>query len=107
MSRIVYNKLVRDRIPDIIKQDGRKCDVEILPAIEFEKALREKLVEEAQEAVQADDNHLITELADLEELILALMEFHGIDLFELETVRSQRHQDRGGFRKRLKLLWTE
>ena len=107
MSRIIYNKLIRDRIPEIIEQDHRKYAVVIIPLAEFDVALREKLVEEAQEAIKADDANLITELADIQEIILALMKLHRIDAVELETVRVHRQQKRGGFENRLKLLWTE
>jgi len=107
MSRIIYNKLIRDRIPEIIEQDNRKYAVAIIPPAEFDMALREKLVEEAQEAIKADDANLITELADIQEIILALMKLHRIDAVELETVRVHRQQKRGGFENRLKLLWTE
>jgi predicted house-cleaning noncanonical NTP pyrophosphatase (MazG superfamily) len=107
MSRIVYNKLIRDRIPEIIERDNRKYAVVIIPPAEFDMALREKLVEEAQEAIKADDANLITELADIQEIILALMKLHRIDAVELETVRVHRLQKRGGFENRLKLLWTE
>ena len=107
MSRIIYNKLIRDRIPEIIEQDNRKYAVAIIPPSEFDMALREKLVEEIHEAIRADDEHLIIELADIQEIMLALMKVHGIDAEELEAVREQRLHERGGFEKKLKLLWTE
>lgn len=43
-----YNKLVRDRIPEIIRQDGRECGTERMSEAEYVQALREKLVEEAR-----------------------------------------------------------
>lgn len=107
MSRIIYNKLIRDKIPEIIQKDGRKYEVVVLADNEFDEALRNKLIEESQELNNADGKNLITELADVQEIILALMNFHGIEPDELEVVRSQRLQTRGGFEKRLKLVWTE
>ena len=49
-----YNKLVRDRIPEIIRRDGRNCEIATISEDEYLQALREKLVEEAQEAAEAD-----------------------------------------------------
>lgn len=107
MSRIIYNKLIRDKIPEIIQKDGKKYEVVVLQDSEFDEALRNKLIEESQEVIKADDETLLAELADLQEIILALMSFHGIEQEEFETVRLQRLQTRGGFEKKLKLLWTD
>ena len=107
MNRIIYNKLIRDKIPEIIDHSKRKYEVIVLPDDEFEVALRDKLVEEAQEAIRAENSELITELADLQEIIFALMKVHKIDPTEFEAIRLQRLKTRGGFEKRLKLLWTD
>jgi predicted house-cleaning noncanonical NTP pyrophosphatase (MazG superfamily) len=107
MSRIIYNKLIRDKIPEIINQSNRNFEVTTIPDDEFDISLREKLVEEAQEAIKSNNDNLITELADIYEIILALIKIHGIKPEELETVRLHRLKERGGFKKRLKLLWTE
>jgi len=68
-----YNKLVRDRIPEIIRSGGKQCGIETMPEAEYRQALLQKLVEEAQEARQAAPDELITELADLQEVIAALL----------------------------------
>jgi len=107
MSRIIYNKLIRDKIPAIIDDSKRQFKVEIFSDNEFDVALREKLAEESQEVIQADTDHLIIELADAQEIIYSLMEFHQITLDDLNAARLQRLQERGGFTKRLKLLWTD
>ena len=65
--RKVYDKLVRDRIPDIIRQSGSECATETFSPDEFRRALRDKLVEEAREAANASDDDLLIELADVEE----------------------------------------
>jgi predicted house-cleaning noncanonical NTP pyrophosphatase (MazG superfamily) len=107
MSRIVYNKLVRDRIPEIIAQSGKTYGVESMSPEEFERGLLEKLIEEARETQQADDTQLKTELADLQEVIEALLVLKGISRQALRTEQRSRRRERGGFKKRLKLLWTE
>lgn len=104
-SRIVQNKLVRDRIPEVIRQSGRECGVEVMEEEEFRQALRAKLVEEAQEAA-ATDADLVTELADLCEVIDALMAVYGIDRETVLKEQQQRQIERGGFSRRIKLLWS-
>jgi predicted house-cleaning noncanonical NTP pyrophosphatase (MazG superfamily) len=107
MTRIRYNKLIRDRIPEIITAEGKQFDIEIMPKQEYEQSLRQKLVEEAQEAAQASPEKLIIELADLYEVMDALMAAHGISQRTVLQVQEQRHNDRGGFEQHLKLLWVE
>ena len=62
MNRKAYNKLVRDRIPEIIIASDRRCEVVVMTKDEFGVALREKLVEEAIEAREADAEHLLPSL---------------------------------------------
>ncbi|MBN2385557.1 MAG: nucleoside triphosphate pyrophosphohydrolase [Anaerolineales bacterium] len=107
MAKITYNKLIRDRIPEIIEKDGKRYAVETMPPGEYEKALLDKLVEEAQEAQQADELHLKTELADILEVVDALLIQKGISRQAVRGLQRQRRSERGGFEKRLKLLWTE
>lgn len=107
MAKIVYNKLVRDRIPEIIEQDGKRYAVETLSLADYEKALRIKLVEEAQEAHQADAAHLRTELADILEVIDALLVSNGISRQAVRAEQRRRRFERGGFEQRTKLLWSE
>ena len=102
-----YNKLVRDRIPEIIQNSGKRCQVETLSETEYRQALLEKLVEEAQEARQAGAGDLVTEMADLQEVIAAVLAAWQITPELVQQVQRQRHLDRGGFGSRLKLLWTE
>ena len=60
-----YHKLVRDRIPEIIRESGNECEVIILSETEYRQALRQKLIEEAAEVAEANEEGLIAELADL------------------------------------------
>jgi predicted house-cleaning noncanonical NTP pyrophosphatase (MazG superfamily) len=102
-----YDKLVRDRIPEIIRQDGRQCGVEVLPEDEYIQALKDKLVEEAQEAAAAGSDDLVKELADLYEVVDALIGACGIDLQVVLAKQEERRQSRGGFDQRFRLLWTD
>jgi predicted house-cleaning noncanonical NTP pyrophosphatase (MazG superfamily) len=107
MGKTTYNKLIRDRIPEIMQADGKHYELAVMTEEEYIQALRIKLVEEAEEAKQAISGDLIIELADIQEVIAALLEALEISPEQVEQVQTQRHAERGGFEKRLKLLWTE
>lgn len=102
------NKLVRDRIPEIIHQAGRRCEVQTLTEVDYELALRQKLVEEAQEvAIAPTPEDLIQELADLQEVIDTLRSLHQIDPHAIALAQRHRRHERGGFSQRLSLVWSE
>jgi predicted house-cleaning noncanonical NTP pyrophosphatase (MazG superfamily) len=101
---IIYNKAVRDLIPDIIARAGKTCRVEILPPGEFQAKLDEKLTEELQEYLATGD---VAELADLVEVVYGILEMKGITLAEFEQLRLTKKQERGGFSKRAFLVSVE
>jgi predicted house-cleaning noncanonical NTP pyrophosphatase (MazG superfamily) len=105
--KIFYNKLIRDRIPEIISSGGKQAQVEVMSEAEYREALLEKLVEEAQEATQAGKDDLITEIADLYEVIDAILVAWNISHEEVSKLQTDRRQQRGGFEGQLKLLWTK
>lgn len=94
----IYNKLVRDRIPEIIKGNGQECVTEILSDEEYIKSLDEKLREEMEE-YQRDKS--IDELADLLEVVCSVTKARGWSIEELEEVRKNKSEKRGGFEKRI------
>ena len=100
MNEIKYNKLVRDRIPEIIESSGKKCSTEILSPEEYLCMLDAKLDEELAE-YHKDQN--IEELADLLEVIRAAAIARGYSLEDLERVRAEKAAKRGGFEKRILL----
>jgi predicted house-cleaning noncanonical NTP pyrophosphatase (MazG superfamily) len=101
-----YHKLVRDRIPDIIRESGTECEVLIMSDPEYRQALRQKLIEEAAEAAAADRDDLVAELADLSEVIDALMISYGISGDRLLAEKIKRQEARGGFTQKIMLLRT-
>ena len=105
--RTEYHKLVRDRILDIIRREGRRCATATITEVEYRQALREKLIEEAREAAGADGQALVTELADLCEVIDAILASHGFPREAVLAEQRRRRAERGGFARRLRLLWTE
>lgn len=101
-----YSKLVRDRIPEIIQRSGNQCQTRILSDAEYEKALREKLIEEATEAATASSEELMQELADLYEVIDALIIASGLDPETILAQQRKRREERGGFTDKIQLLAT-
>ncbi len=97
---ITYNKLVRDRIPEIILSSGKRCSTEILSEEAYLKLVDAKLDEELAE-YHKDQN--IEELADLLEVIHAAAIARGYTLEDLERVRAEKAAKRGGFAKRILL----
>ena len=100
MKTIVYNKLVRDKIPEIIENEGKRCKTQILSDEEYLKMVDAKLDEELAE-YHKDQN--IEELADLVEVIYAAAEARGYTIKELENVRIKKAEKRGPFKKKLLL----
>ncbi len=97
----VYNKLVRDKILEIIKDNGQKSTHKILTADEYAVELTKKLVEEVEE-YKKDKN--TDELADIMEVVYALANLHGCTVEELEKIRAEKAEKRGGFEKRIFLV---
>jgi len=96
-----YNKLVRDRIPEIIEASGARCETRILTDEEYLKALDAKLDEELAEYHESGD---IEELADLLEVIYAIAKARGCDVVGKRIEKAAR---RGGFAKRIMLVSVE
>ena len=101
MGKIVYDKLVRDKIPDIIEASGKTCNVEILSDEAYLRMVDAKLDEELAEYHQ-DQN--IEELADLVEVIYAATKARGYTLEQLEEVRKEKAEKRGAFDKKILLI---
>lgn len=103
----VYNKLVRDRIPEIIAADGLKVETKLLSSEEVINYLKQKSVEEAQELAEATEvEEIKKEMADLEEVLLSLRERLDISSAEIEEVRQVRAEKRGRFEKGIYLVRT-
>ena len=96
----VYNKLVRDKIPEIIEASGDKPNYETLKDDRYLSELNKKLLEEANEFIEANDPE---ELADLMEVVYAIANLKNIDLNEVENIRKQKAQKRGAFDKKIYL----
>ena len=93
-----HNKLVRDKIPEIIEKAGKKAYTHILSEEEYIAELDKKLGEEFAE-YQADKS--IEELADMLEVMYAIAKARGWSVSELEAVRREKTEKRGAFEKRI------
>ena len=96
----IYNKLVRDRIPEIIEADANVCATEILPDDRYLQMLDAKLDEELAEYQESKS---LEELADLLEVMRAVVNARGWSWERLEQVRREKVARRGGFEKKILL----
>lgn len=100
MKSITYNKLIRDKIPEIIEQSGKKAIVETLEEAEYLRHLNMKLGEELEEYL---DSGSVEELADLIEVIYGILDYKSVPLDKFENIRKNKVNERGGFKNRLLL----
>ncbi|MCI9287616.1 MAG: nucleoside triphosphate pyrophosphohydrolase [Clostridia bacterium] len=100
----VYNKLVRDRIPEIIKSEGRNVKIKILNDEEYRCELNKKLQEEVKEYIE--DNN-IEELADIVEVIYGILNSMDVSIEEFEKVRKDKAEKRGAFKEKIFLEEAE
>ena len=104
----IYNKLVRDRIPEIIEKSDKKFTSRILADDEYIIEINKKMHEELAEYEAAKTNEdAIEELADLLELIHAAAAIHDTTFEELEKIREDKAKKRGGFDERIFLIEVE
>lgn len=103
-----YNKLVRDKIPQKIEATGKKYTTKILNNHDYIKYLKQKSYEELDEYCTAPSNEeAIEELADLLEIIHALASYQESSIEEVEKVRQEKAEKRGGFQERIFLVEVE
>jgi predicted house-cleaning noncanonical NTP pyrophosphatase (MazG superfamily) len=100
----VYNKLVRDRIPEIIAGDGKKAKTRILNDKEYRRELIKKLEEETKELAKYPSAE---ELADIKELVIAIRESLKIHAGTLEDIRRKKASERGRFKNKIFLESVE
>ena len=98
-----FNKVIRDKIPEIIQKDGHTCNIQTLSDEKFIIEIEKKLSEEVTE-YQNDKNP--EELADILEVIYRIAQLKGVSKEKLEKIRVKKLQDRGGFEKNLFLIDT-
>lgn len=100
MAEINYNKLIRDKIPEIIKDSGKTPIVERVTNEKLLELLNYKLIEELEEYNSSGE---VEELADLVELIYGILKYKGVSIDEFESIRKEKKHKRGAFDKGLVL----
>lgn len=96
----IFNKLVRDRIPEIIESKGEIPVTRVLSDEEYLQELKAKLQEEVSEYLE-DQN--AEELADIYEVVLALLDATGVSVGEFENIRTRKAAEKGVFRDKIYL----
>ena len=108
MPKKLYNKLVRDRMPEIMRSQGEEPVVRVLTEDEFKQKIRLKLLADAGEArVAKTREELVKELADVLEIVDAIADVESVPLDEIQLVKTQRRTERGGFERRVYLVSSE
>lgn len=98
----VYNKLVRDKIPEIIAGDNEKiCLTRVMQDEEYLQRLNRKLQEEVNEYIESGE---IEELADLEEVLRAILDFKNVSYEKFEKIRKTKVDERGAFKRKILLI---
>ena len=97
-----YNKLVRDKIPEIIESNGENPVIRILENDECKEELEKKLLEEYNEVIEAKESkQRIEELADMLEVIISLAKLENKSLDDIIGIANKKREKRGGFDKKI------
>lgn len=96
----IYDKLVRDKIPEIIMSSGKACSTEVLDDEKYAELLDQKLFEEMLEYHQ---DKSVEELADIVEVIYAIVKSRGLSVEEFKKIRVSKADERGGFEQKILL----
>jgi len=105
--RVTYHKLVRDQVPAIVAADGGRPVTRVLDHVGYEAPLRAKLLEEAHEAQAAPDGELVSELADVLEVLQALAAVHDMSWTDVVSEAGRKRAERGGFDQRIFLEYVD
>lgn len=96
-----YNKLVRDKIPEIIQLNGETPITRILDDTEYKLELEKKLKEECNEVLCASGTERLEELADVYEILIALAKLENSDIKNVEKIALEKSVKRGAFNKKI------
>ena len=104
----IYNKLIRDLIPEIIEKNGAIPKIRILNQKEYKLELLKKLIEESKEVLEARNNKkdLIKEIGDVMEVLESIEKTYKLNKKDILKIKKERIKKRGGFEKRIFLEKT-
>jgi len=103
----IYDKLVRDKIPDICKSNGDIPTYRILSDDEYRKCLELKFYEEVNEVILGSSEEKLEELGDLLEVMLSYGALYGLTLDDIVISQETKREKRGGFSRKILLIKTE
>jgi len=106
LKKYYHNKLIRDKIPQVIESAGGKGSYKILSGKKFEEEVKKKLLEESKELAKAPKEEILNELADVLELIKSIADHYKIKFSKVEEYQKEKRRKRGGFKKKLFLVWS-
>ena len=109
MSRKIYNKLIRDKISEIIKADKRNPKIRVMDEEEYRQELFNKAVEEAKELMKTNGKtkEMIKEIGDVYEVIDTIIKTYDLNKDEIKEMQNKRRSERGGFEKKLFLEYVD
>ena len=108
MNRKTYNKLIRDKIPEIIRKNNAVPKISELNDEQFKIALKEKLAEEAKELLEAKtQEEILNELSDVLQLIESIAINNNLSVSDIEKQKEKKKQERGAFEKKLYLEYVD
>lgn len=108
MKKVYYRKLIRDKIPEKMTRVGAAFEIRKLGKKKFEKELLKKVSEEASGLLTArNKNGLVEELADVLDVVDEIRRFKKIKTSEIQKAQKENTRKKGGFRKRIYLVWSE
>lgn len=108
LKKVFYNKLVRDRIPEVIKKAGGLAEFKELSPEEFKKELLLKVGEEASGLLNAESKEkLASEIADIYAVLDEIKKLEGVSQEDIDEAMRKNFEKKGGFDKRLFLVWSE
>lgn len=96
-----YNKLVRDKIPEIIKNNNETPITRILSDEEYKVELEKKLLEEYQEVIASSGKNRLEELADMLEVMISLASLDDATLEDIIKIADKKRNKRGGFKEKI------
>jgi predicted house-cleaning noncanonical NTP pyrophosphatase (MazG superfamily) len=108
IKKIYYNKLVRDKIPQVIEKAGGTAKFKKLTSKQFEKELLKKVGEESSALPGVKSKkELVSELADIFAVTDEIKKFKKVSDKEIKTAMDANMNRKGGFKKKLFLVWSE
>lgn len=106
--RFKVDKLIRDKLPQIMRASGIQVFERVMEKDEYLKRLKDKLLEETKEVIASgSEKEMREELADLLEVMLALAKIYGMELADIQQAAEQKREDKGGFDNRIYNAFVE